>query len=390
MKDVLVSRDSKGKFRQVIYELEQTTEGYIIHRSSGLVDGKQITQPDIVITAGKVKRTVKEQAELQYNSLIQHQLDKGYKNTKDLKISNVSSEELTKIMPKVNTDQNGIGKPMLCKVYDFDDKKNEGITWYISRKHDGLRTFLYYKDGKVLTASRGGKDYNVAAKYILEDDYIVNFFKNNPNIVLDGELYRHGWPLSKISGLGRLESNVDDHKELMFHCYDIADESKTFEQRLEILQKIQKDIKNNNRGTKLVIVEHYKISNNEAIKAYHDIFVKEGYEGAVVRDGSQKYKFDARDRRMQKIKLMDTTTFKIIGYELGLRGAEDMCFVLETKDGKQFKAKPEGDLQLKQYYVNNINSIIGKPGDVRFFHYTEYSIPNLPVFVAIRDDLDAS
>lgn len=388
MKDILISRDSKGKFRQVIYELEKTDTGYIIHRSSGLVDGKQIIQPNIVITTGKAKRSVKEQADLQYNSLVQHQLDKGYKNIKDLNIVNVNTKELEKIMPKVNTDQNGIGKPMLCKVYDFTDAKNNGITWYCSRKHDGLRTFLYYKDGKVQTASRGGKDYNIAAKYILEDEFIKNFFKNNPNIILDGELYRHGWPLSKISGLGRLETNVEDHKQLNFHCYDIADESKTFEERLEILNNIKKTIDLNHIQTKLVIVDHYKLSNNEAIKAYHDIFVKEGYEGAVVRDGSKKYKFDARDRRMQKIKLMDTTTFKILDYELGLRGAEDMCFVLETKDGKQFKAKPEGDLALKQYYVDNFDSIKGKPGDVRFFHYTEYGIPNLPVFVAIRDDLD--
>ena len=121
--------------------------------------------------------------------------------------------------------------------------------------------------------------------------------------------------------------------------------------------------------------------------AQHNKAIEEGYEGLVIRDPEANYKYGARDNRMLKLKLMDTVTFKIVGYELGLRGAEDMCFILETKEGKQFKAKPEGDLKIKQYYVNNINSIIGKPGDVRFFHYTEYGIPNLPVFVAIRDDL---
>ena len=198
---------------------------------------------------------------------------------------------------------------------------------------------------------------------------------------MDGEIYRHGWPLSKISGLCRLESNVEDHKELKFHCYDIADESLTFAERLKILQGV------NSTSQKLVIVDHYKVTTNEEIKKYHDMFVKNGYEGAVVRDESKKYKFDARDRRMQKIKMMDTDTFKIVGYEPGLRGTEDMCFVMQLKSGKTFKAKPEGDLKTKEYYVKNMESIIGKPGDVRFFHYTEYDVPNLPVFVAIRDDI---
>lgn len=143
-------------------------------------------------------------------------------------------------------------------------------------------------------------------------------------------------------------------------------------------------------NSKLVVVSHFIVTGLEQIMKKHDEAVSLKYEGLVIRDPKQTYKCGARDNRMLKIKEMDTTTFKIVGYELGLRGAEDMCFVLETKDHKTFKAKPEGDSSIKEYYINNIDSIIGKPGDVRFFHYTPYGIPNLPVFVAIRDDLAES
>ena len=56
---------------------------YVITRSSGLYGGKFITQPNIEITKGKVKRTITEQAELEYNSNIKSYLDKGYKKISD-------------------------------------------------------------------------------------------------------------------------------------------------------------------------------------------------------------------------------------------------------------------------------------------------------------------
>ena len=48
------------------------------------------------------------------------------------------------------------------------------------------------KDGELHTASRGGSDYDIAATYILQDAYIKSLFKDNPNLILDGELYKHG------------------------------------------------------------------------------------------------------------------------------------------------------------------------------------------------------
>lgn len=389
MKTILVKLDSKGKFREVEFELNHSDnpETYTINRRSGLVEGKLIEQPEIKITSGKVKRTIKEQAELQYNSLIKQQLDKGYKVLEDdVELTQVA---LTKIMPKENTDQNGNKKPMLCKVYDFNDLKNNNIEWWISRKHDGVRCMLFYKDGEVKTSSRGGQDYDIPTTYIRTDPFIKQVFNENPELILDGEIYKHGWPLNKISGLCRLMNVVDDHKQLKFHCYDIVDEKTPFKDRLKKLKAIDK----NNTSDKLVIVKHYQLDSTKPLKeqimSYHDAFIADGYEGAVVRDGNAVYKCEARDRRMQKIKLFSDDEFKIKGLVEGLRD-EDLCFLMETKEGYEFKAKPIGDRQLKQYYRDNIDSIIGKTGTVKFFGYTntENPVPNLPVFKCVRDDKD--
>lgn len=392
MKTILVSKDSKGKFREIEFNLIKIDSSeatyYVITRKSGLVEGKLIEQPDIEIRVGKVKRTVEEQALLQFNSLIKHQLDKGYKDFSTIN-AELTQESLAKVFTSNATDQNGISKPMLCKVYDKNDSKNLNKCWYISRKHDGVRCFLYYKDGQVKTSSRGGQDYNTASLNIIKDKFIVKYFEEHPNTILDGELYRHGWTLSKISGLCRLENNVPDHEELKFYCYDIADENLIFSDRLKELTNIANDIAINNIETKLTIVEHILIKNMDEIFEYHDKFIEEGYEGAVIRDANEKYKFGARDRRMQKIKLFTDDEFEIVDLVEGLR-EEDMCFLMRTKDGNEFKAKPIGSRELKQQYRSSAKNLIGKFGTVKYFGYTstDNPVPNLPVFKCLRDEKD--
>ena len=393
-KDTLITRDSKGKIRQIniACEWNEKFQMYVITRSSGLYGGKFITQPNIEITKGKAKRTITEQAELEYNSNIKSYLDKGYKKISDLGYTSIDEFNPDKILPKDKTDANGAKKPMLCKVYDASDSKTQKIPyWFISRKHDGLRAFLFMKDGEIKTSSRGGQDYDIATTYIKQDPFLLEVFKQFPNIILDGEIYRHGWNLSTISGLCRLDSVDERHKELCFHCYDIVDEESTFNKRFAILQNLYQLRKANYPESKLVIVEHTVVRSNQEIMVAHNKFVAEGYEGAVIRDPNEVYKCGGRDRRMQKIKIFSDAEFKILGLVEGLRD-EDMCFLMETADGNQFKAKPIGSREDKQWYRDHIKELIGKMGTVKYFGMTntEHPVPNLPVFKSVRLDKDAN
>ncbi len=385
MKTTLVSRDSKGKFRIIYIELdyEESNNIYVIKRSSGLFEGKLISQPNIVIETGKVKRTLQEQAELQYNALIKKQLDKGYKI---VELEQPTIKDLEDLIPKQNTDQNGIKKPQLCKVLDKSDKTLTEKDWYASYKLDGVRCFLYLRDGELKTASRGGQDYDTPTTYIRADSTLIQLFKNNPNLILDGELYRHGWNLSKISGLCRKDTIEEDHNELKFYCYDVVEESKTFKERLETLQYVKNFCKDSN---KIVVIPHTKVNGLTNIMALHNKAVSDGYEGLVIRDPDKVYKCGSRDNRMCKIKEFQDAEFKILGLVEGLR-EEDMCFLLETDKKYTFKAKPIGTREDKQWYRDHINEIVGKFGVVKYFGYTntENPVPNLPVFKSVRLDSD--
>lgn len=387
MNDVLISRDSKGKIRQVNISCKWNNilKAFVIERETGQYKGKLTKQPIIEIKKGKVKRTTEEQAQLEFNSHIKKYKDKGYKSISEFGYSSINDFDPNKVFPNEVVDQAGVVKPMLCKVFDPSDNKNKNKNWYISRKLDGVRCILYYKDGQVKTSSRGGQNYDIAATFIRLDPFINQLFEANPNLKLDGELYRHGWTLNVVSGLCRLETLDTKHNELIFNCYDIVDETLSFSKRLNILNdlKSKKPI-----DSKLEIVDHYLITLDK-IDEYHDIFVSEGFEGAVIRDANEVYKPGGRDRRMQKIKKFVDNEYEIVGLVEGLR-EEDMCFLMKTKEGYEFKAKPIGTREDKQHYRENISKMIGCMATVKHFGMTntEQPVPNLPVWKALRDIKD--
>lgn len=78
--------------------------------------------------------------------------------------------------------------------------------------------------------------------------------------------------------------------------------------------------------------------------------------------------------------------YKILDLVDGLRD-EDMCFLMETEQGYQFKAKPIGDRALKKWYRDHIEELKGQMGTVKHFGMTQTSTPvlNLPVFKTVRN-----
>lgn len=380
MKQILVSRDNKNKCRVVQIETAWVEDHYEIYRKSGLLNGKMTPGPTIVVKP-KVKRNHEEQCELEFNSHVKKYLDKGYKTIQSL--GHETLETFTeKDLPEVNTNQNGVKKPMLCKVYDPDDSKSQNIKWLASKKLDGVRAFIYMRDGKLYTASRGGQDYDIAATYILQDEYLNALFEKYPNLILDGEIYKHGWNLQKISGLCRLEELHEDHKQLKFHCYDIVDETKPFKERLIFLQSLIPLA-----NSKLVILDHVNVEGNESINELHDKWVAEGYEGLVLRDPDQPYKCGGRDRRMQKVKRFTDAEFKVIGFSEGRR-EEDFVFKCITNDGKEFEAKPIGDRELKKWYREHMEELIGQKATIKYFNITPDGKPNLPVLKSFVNKKD--
>jgi DNA ligase-1 len=397
--DILVTKDNKGKTRvvEISYEWDDAQHGFVIRRKTYQYGGKVTVQPEIWIYKGKVKRTVSEQARLEYNSHLKKYTDKGYKLLpSSIKINNAIAVEafVEEHLGNGVTDSNGFKKHMLAKQADkvatsvFDKIKY----WYGSRKIDGVRCSFYWKDGEVRTASRGGGDYDASTSFMRHNPKLIQFFEEHPDIVLDGELYKHGKSLQQISGAARLEKDTAGMDWLEYYIYDVMDSTKTFEERLDILHDITDELNlgfNPEREwddgeLKFQIVPQETVVGWANIQKLHDKYVGEGFEGIVIRDPSKVYNFGGRTNAMIKVKMYKDAEFEIVGYSEGLR-PEDMVFVCKTKEGKEFEAKPMGPRELKWEYLDRMDEIIGKMATVKYFYLSDEGCPLQPVLKCIRD-----
>ena len=146
-----------------------------------------------------------------------------------------------------------------------------------------------------------------------------------------------------------MEKNAVDMDWLQYYIYDIVDITTPFEGRLERLNKIaeelhlgfepERDFKPGELQVQMV--PQVKVVGWDNIKKLHDKYVSEGWEGVVIRDPDKVYRPNGRTNDMIKIKCYQDAEFTITGLSEGLRD-EDMCFIMETADGNQFKAKPIG------------------------------------------------
>lgn len=379
----LVTRNARDKVQVVIIELEQNGNSFVIKRTTGQYQGKMTPQVEILIEKGKVKRSVLQQAELEFNSKLKNYLDKGYKRLDTLTkkdFYDLTSKEIDDLVPSVKSDTNGDLKPMLAK-----SSKDCAISvlekpLYCSRKLNGVRCMMKIQDGVIRAISRGGKNYNIPTKLIQEELY--DFLESNPNLILDGELYIHGRYLQEISGMARLETWEERCSELEYWIYDICDDTMNFPERLEILKDMQDIFEDSDHVT---VIDHILTNSWKEINDLHNKWVNEGFEGLVARQINKPYAFGKRSSTyMIKVKEYIDDEFKIIDYKDGLR-PQDFSFICETSSGAAFGATPMGTVELRAQYLEDIDNIIGKMATVRYFEMSKDNIPLQTKLIAIRD-----
>ena len=400
----LISKDSKGKIRvvEIFYEGDETTRIYTIYRYTGQFEGKLTTQPKIIVDKGKATRNIHEQVELQFNALVKGYKDKGYIELEN-EIDNYSSEDLYKLFGDAPAGTNGVVKPMLAKQADKVTKTDIfNKRWIASRKIDGLRCIIYLgDDGKLHTSSRGATNYDSAMFEILTHPALIKLFKNNKGLMLDGECYHHGYTLQQINSIARTQKVAKDLEVLQFYWYDIVDLNNPFKSRLAKMKSIAEELKEygseigwdpdrifKENELRIQFVPQVEVSGWDNMMKLHNEYVSEGWEGLVIRDPERPYKPNGRTNDMIKIKVYKDDCFKVVGKEAGLRGSEDMVFIMQMPDGRTFKAKPFGDREQKEeYWINFEEKYNGHIGECKFFYYSDDGIPLQPAFKAFRDDL---
>lgn len=110
-------------------------------------------------------------------------------------------------------------------------------------------------------------------------------------LILDGELYRHGWRLQTINGavaINRKEPREDTHK-VCFHVFDVVDPKRKFSDRwLDLYNDSLNDQRYNLPHIKFVRTE-YIHNHHMFIQQFHHWTAK-GFEGIMLRpDGPYEF-----------------------------------------------------------------------------------------------------
>ena len=281
-------------------------------------------------------------------------------------------------------------KPMLAHKFD-----NKRVDWskpvFIQPKLDGIRCIMT-ADG---CYSRNGKKFmNVQHLYTKA---IKDLFKENPLLVIDGELYNHDLRdnFEKIVSLVRKQKPTsDDRKEarklIQYHVYDYC---MAVNNKLNLLESDMN--KYEKRMHQLVCTDMYGkhiryvpargVHSLDKAKEIHNDFLQQGYEGSILRlDGPYKC---GRSYDLMKFKDFSDTEAKIVSWVegKGKRRGTIGKFIAVDSDGIRFGMPVMDNFKYLQKNFKNMQDWVGKTATFTYFERTRAGSYRHPLFKAIRD-----
>jgi len=264
-------------------------------------------------------------------------------------------------------------------MYDLEIDENHNYFANNILIHN-CRCIAYYKNNQVILKTRKGKDYIDLFEIKLD---LEKVFRKNPDLILDGEIYYHGWDFQRI--VSACKARNKDTPMLEYHIFDCINSDKFYE-RYELLQdKIQYHITRFEYPKLQVVKTHFGLYSSE-IERYLTDALQNGYEGLMIRLNECKYVQDKRSNQLLKYKQFQDEEFEIIGYEKELLANQEYGVVYIVKSGNsQFNVRPKGDMTSRINALKNIENDIGKMLTVRFQEKTQDNLPRFPIGIAIRE-----
>ena len=361
--------------RPMLYKLDNTNKTRVWYAEvdggryrtiSGVLNGKLVTtewtysKPKNVGKANET--TAAEQANLEVDSLYTKRMDMEYKeNISD--IGNLS-----------------YFKPMLAAKWEDCVNKisfTEGL--FAQPKLDGIRC-IFTKDGP---KSRTGKEI-VAIPHIVEA--LAPLFKDNPDLILDGELYNHQFKddfNSIISMVRKTKPSAEDinisKNHVQYHVYDLPSDDRIFNYRFLKLKSLL-----NNFSDYVQLVQTDIVFSEEEVDNIYGEYLTNGYEGGIIRL-NKKYE-QKRSKSLLKRKDFEDEEFEIIRIEEGQGNWAGYAkrVVFRNNDGREVGAGLKGNQEYAKAVLAEANEYIGKQATIQFFTRTPDGVPRFPVAKALH------
>ena len=268
-----------------------------------------------------------------------------------------------------------LAHPVGKKEFDKDS--------FIQPKLDGVRCYITYHGA----FSRNHKRF-MNAQHILDE--LRPLFTKYPNVVLDGELYNHEYKdnFNKIISLVRKQKPSDaernEAKVIQFHNYDIFMPRAidiSFDNRNQRIKKLHQEFTLQYCKT----VETYNVQSDVTAKLMYDQFMKQGYEGAILRN-NKPYE-NKRSYNLQKYKEFQDTEATIIGWVegQGKRIGTVGKFLARDAEGNEFGMPVMGPQSVLKAMYEISEWYIGKTATFTYFQRTPAGSYRHPLFKSIRN-----
>lgn len=391
-KVTLYQLSSTGKVK--VWTMEVIQNGIIstMLTTSGQEGGK-MTPTETHISVGKGKNSTYEQACSNAQSKINAQIKKGYVADKtQIKTSAERGGDVK--APMKGLRYHPTGKQSGSKTLDGFGLRGKLIG--VQRKLDGFRYRIVINKTSCTFHSSSGDVVptfpQVEAQLRKVFDKNIGYWESKYGVTeytLDGEMYNHilvqklGFEaIQKACGSRSIPFEPYTQQlrdQLQFHIFDVVlDAPYTTREKIVAYFPDEKTV---------CTVETFKIiATEKTIEDLFEQFLKEGYEGAMLRKLDEPYEHKKGNQLLKYKPLMDEE-FKIVGFEKSITGNTLGALVCELSDGRKFNCDCKdalgGDVK-KQEIWNNQSKWLGKYVTVDFLNYTAAGFPRHPKAKAER------
>ena len=331
----LYHKDSLGRLRS----WSVWAKGNVVYSDAGLVDGAKIRSSyecQATNVGRSNMRTPEQQAEFMAASDWKHKLDRKYRTT---------PEEAMQPLSRM---------PMLAQPYN---PKKHVKMYRMQPKLDGVRALSFWgDDDRIHMVSRSGQDWNFPE---IEKALASVLPKG---CAVDGEVYKHGTKLQKVTSLARGHDGAD----LQYWMYDmpIVEENEDLPQveRLQMLKEFFDVIKGDDLEQILRLTPTtFPLPVAECLE-WEKWYVAQGFEGGIGRADDGQYRYAARSHDVIKFKSFDDTEFEVVGsYEGEGKDAGAIVFICKNDiNDKTFGVRPAASYAERQRMWQNREQYVGK------------------------------
>ena len=286
-------------------------------------------------------------------------------------------------------------KPMLA--YPVNKKPIDySKPTFVQPKLDGVRCVIQLElveHGSDEYASGFGmavKAYSRTGKEWKNIDHILKqlkpFFKKYPDVILDGELYNHDFKdnFEQIISMVRKtkptdEARAESAENVQFHCYDIIDETMTFEDRYNFVFDNLRD----SYSVRTVVTT--PIPNKFEADEMHEVNMNSGFEGSIMRT-NEVYQCK-RSHSLRKIKDFHDAEATITGWVegKGKRIGTIGKFLAVDSDGNEFGMPVMDKFKYLQDNFVAMQGFVGQEATFTYFERTKANSYRHPLFKCVRN-----